>query len=139
MSIDNLIPIGEYAARIKRDPATVRQKILRGALPGAVKLGRARNPLSKRVSYLHTVLHTTNGTKSTIRHDWHSVESKQKALNPLRFKAFRGTPAAIRTHGLQSRSFPTLCTESVIFQRVQGGAVDFAYHFAYHSACFPPD
>ena len=40
MSIDNLIPIGEYAARIKRDPATVRQKILRGALPGAVKLGR---------------------------------------------------------------------------------------------------
>lgn len=40
MSIDNLIPISEYAARIGRDPATVRQKILRGALPGAVKLGR---------------------------------------------------------------------------------------------------
>jgi len=40
MSIYNLIPISEYAARIGRDPATVRQKILRGALPGAVKLGR---------------------------------------------------------------------------------------------------
>lgn len=40
MEINNLIPISEYAARIGRDPATVRQKILRGALPGAVKLGR---------------------------------------------------------------------------------------------------
>ena len=40
MTIGNLIPIAEYAARIGRDPATVRQKILRGALPGAVKLGR---------------------------------------------------------------------------------------------------
>lgn len=40
MQIDNLVPIAEYAARIGRDPATVRQKILRGALPGAVKIGR---------------------------------------------------------------------------------------------------
>ena len=40
MQINNLIPIAEYAARIGRDPATVRQKILRGALPGAVKVGR---------------------------------------------------------------------------------------------------
>ena len=40
MNADNLIPIAEYAARIGRDPATVRQKILRGALPGAVKIGR---------------------------------------------------------------------------------------------------
>lgn len=40
MQIDNLVPIAEYAARIGRDPATVRQKILRGALPAAVKIGR---------------------------------------------------------------------------------------------------
>lgn len=40
MNADNLIPIAEYAARIGRDPATVRQKILRGTLPGAVKIGR---------------------------------------------------------------------------------------------------
>ena len=36
----DLIPLKEYAARIGRDPATVRQKILRGNLPGAVKIGR---------------------------------------------------------------------------------------------------
>ena len=40
MQIDNLVPIAQYAARIGRDPATVRQKILRGALPGAIKIGR---------------------------------------------------------------------------------------------------
>ncbi len=40
MQIDNLIPIAQYAARIGRDPATVRQKIQRGALPGAIKIGR---------------------------------------------------------------------------------------------------
>jgi hypothetical protein len=36
----NLIPLKEYAERVGRDPATVRQKILRRMLPGAVKLGR---------------------------------------------------------------------------------------------------
>jgi len=30
--------------------------------------------------YLHTVLHTINGTKSTLWHDWHSEKGKQKAL-----------------------------------------------------------
>ncbi len=36
----DLIPISVYAARIGRDPATVRQKCLRGTLHGAVKMGR---------------------------------------------------------------------------------------------------
>ena len=37
---DNLLPLAAYAAKVDRDPATIRQKILRGALPQAVKLGR---------------------------------------------------------------------------------------------------
>ena len=36
---DNLLPLAAYAAKVDRDPATIRQKILRGALPQAVKLG----------------------------------------------------------------------------------------------------
>lgn len=40
MSVDNLIPISEYAARIGKAPTTVRQKCQRGSLPGAVKMGR---------------------------------------------------------------------------------------------------
>ena len=36
----NLIPLREYAEKVDRDPATIRQKILRGKLPEAVKLGR---------------------------------------------------------------------------------------------------
>lgn len=34
-----LISIPEYASRVGRDPATIRQRILRGALP-AVKIGK---------------------------------------------------------------------------------------------------
>lgn len=36
----NLIPITEYAARAGKNPVVVRQKCLRGTLPGATKLGR---------------------------------------------------------------------------------------------------
>lgn len=37
--MDNkLIPIREYAEKHGIDPATVRQRILRGAMPGAVKI-----------------------------------------------------------------------------------------------------
>ena len=40
--MDNkLIPIKEYAEKHGIDPATVRQRILRGAMPGAVKLANA--------------------------------------------------------------------------------------------------
>ena len=40
MPDEGLIPIAVYAARVGRDPATIRQRCLRGAMPGAVKLGR---------------------------------------------------------------------------------------------------
>lgn len=36
----DLITIAEYAKSIGKDPANVRQKCLRGTLPGAVKIGR---------------------------------------------------------------------------------------------------
>ena len=35
---NNLIPIKEYAEKHGIDPATVRQRILRGVMPGSVKL-----------------------------------------------------------------------------------------------------
>lgn len=38
---NNLIPIKEYAEKNGIDPATVRQRILRGAMPGAVKLANS--------------------------------------------------------------------------------------------------
>jgi len=38
--ISGLIPIKVYAAKIGIDPATIRQKIARGGVPQAVKLGR---------------------------------------------------------------------------------------------------
>lgn len=36
----DLLRLSEYAARIGREPATIRQKILRGSFPYAVKMGR---------------------------------------------------------------------------------------------------
>ena len=40
--MDNkLIPIKEYAEQHGIDPATARQRILRGAMPGAVKLANS--------------------------------------------------------------------------------------------------
>ena len=40
--MDNkLIPIKEYAEKHGIDPATVRQRILRGAMPGAVMLANS--------------------------------------------------------------------------------------------------
>ena len=38
---NNLIPIKEYAEKNGIDPATVRQRILRGVMPGAVKLANS--------------------------------------------------------------------------------------------------
>ena len=38
---NNLIPIKEYAEMHGIDPATVRQRILRGVMPGAVKLANS--------------------------------------------------------------------------------------------------
>ena len=40
MSIDNLIPIAEYAARIGLTANAIRRRCIRGTLPGAVKMGR---------------------------------------------------------------------------------------------------
>lgn len=40
MDTSNLITLTEYAARVGKDTSTVRQKCLRGNLPGAVKIGR---------------------------------------------------------------------------------------------------
>ena len=38
---NNLIPIKQYAKMHGIDPATVRQRILRGVMPGAVKLANS--------------------------------------------------------------------------------------------------
>ena len=38
---NNLIPIKEYAEKNGIDPATVRQRILRGVMPGVVKLANS--------------------------------------------------------------------------------------------------
>ena len=40
MNIEDLIPIAEYARRIGKATITVADKCRRGALPGAVKVGR---------------------------------------------------------------------------------------------------
>jgi hypothetical protein len=40
MDLNDMIPIAEYAARIGKATITVADKCRRGALPGAVKLGR---------------------------------------------------------------------------------------------------
>lgn len=40
MEHNQLITLREYAAKIGKNPDNVRQKCLRGTLPGAVKLGR---------------------------------------------------------------------------------------------------
>lgn len=40
MDINDMIPLKEYAEIIGKAPANVRQKCLRGNLPGAVKIGR---------------------------------------------------------------------------------------------------
>ena len=38
---NNMIPIKDYAEMHSISPATVRQRILRGAMPGAVKLANS--------------------------------------------------------------------------------------------------
>lgn len=40
MDVEKLLPLVEYAALIGRDPDSVRDKCMRGNVPGAVKLGR---------------------------------------------------------------------------------------------------
>lgn len=40
MDISNMVPIAEYARLIGKNAANVRQKCIRGTLPGAVKIGR---------------------------------------------------------------------------------------------------
>ena len=40
MDLNNMIPIAEYARRIGKAAITVADKCRRGALPGAVKIGR---------------------------------------------------------------------------------------------------
>ena len=40
MNLENMIPIAEYARKIGRATITVADKCRRGALPGAVKVGR---------------------------------------------------------------------------------------------------
>ena len=40
MDIKDMLPLREYAEKIGRHPDIVRQKCLRGNVPGAVKLGR---------------------------------------------------------------------------------------------------
>ena len=40
MDLENMIPIAQYAAKIGRATITVADKCRRGALPGAIKIGR---------------------------------------------------------------------------------------------------
>lgn len=40
MNLENMIPIAEYAAKIGKATITVADKCRRGALPGAMKVGR---------------------------------------------------------------------------------------------------
>ena len=40
MNLEDLIPIAEYAAMVGKATVTVGDKCRRGALPGAVKVGR---------------------------------------------------------------------------------------------------
>ena len=40
MNLENMIPIAEYAKKIGKATITVADKCRRGALPGAVKVGR---------------------------------------------------------------------------------------------------
>lgn len=40
MNVEDLIPIAEYAAMMKKATITVADKCRRGALPGARKIGR---------------------------------------------------------------------------------------------------
>lgn len=40
MNLENMIPIAEYAKTIGKATITVRNKCQRGALPGAMKVGR---------------------------------------------------------------------------------------------------
>ena len=40
MDLDQMIPIAVYAAKVGRATITVADKCRRGALPGAVKIGR---------------------------------------------------------------------------------------------------
>ena len=40
MNLEDMIPIAEYAKKIGKATITVADKCRRGALPGAVKLGR---------------------------------------------------------------------------------------------------
>lgn len=40
MNLDDMIPIAQYAKKIGRATITVADKCRRGALPGAVKIGR---------------------------------------------------------------------------------------------------
>lgn len=40
MNLEDMVPIAEYAQRIGKATITVADKCRRGALPGAVKIGR---------------------------------------------------------------------------------------------------
>lgn len=40
MNLENMIPIAEYATKIGKATITVADKCRRGALPGAMKVGR---------------------------------------------------------------------------------------------------
>lgn len=52
---------------------------------------------------MHTVLHTMNGTKRCENAQIAKAKGKEKAPNPLRFKAFLGAPWGIRTLDLLIR------------------------------------
>ena len=83
--------------------------------------------------YLHTVLHTINGTKQRENAQIAKGRGKEKALKLLCFKALIGAPWGIRTLDLLIRREKAQNLETVMNKGFLLDRPDFAYRFAYQT------